>query len=183
MKIIRMSLIPLLLITGAALADTSPIVAEAKRAVSKGYGDMCDLDMMPNRRDPYYECLDFKLYRIVFEYGRTRGFVVLEDGTPVEIFRHTAGDASFFVSGPWEEDMPVALAEWWSETLSDGSGSESLRDLAAEYVRKTRTPQTSDTQKSAPPAPDAPDEVRNFLEITSKENEILQVLKGAEPAH
>jgi hypothetical protein len=182
MKIIRTSLIPLLLLTGTALADTSPIVAEAKRAVSKGYGEMCDLDMNPNRRDPYYECLDFKPYRIVFEYGRTRGFVVLEDGTPVEIFSHTAGDTSFSASGPWEQDMAVALAEWWNETLAGGGGeSESLRDLAAEYVRKTRTPQTDSDPKTVTPVPVASEEVRNFLEITSEENEILRALKGADP--
>lgn len=183
MKLIRTSVISFFLIAGPALADTSPIVAEAGRAISKGYGAKCDLSMALSKTDPYYDCFDFEPYRIVFEYGRTRGFVVLENGTPVEVFSHTDGDTSFSVTGPWEKDMAIAMAEWWNETLSGNKGnSGSLRDLAAEYVRQTRLSK-SEERTLAPASPPAGTEPKNVLEIAPEEGEILRALKGSNPSN
>lgn len=186
MKLFKTALLSLMVMGGTASANPSAVnpaavVAQAKQAVDLGYGEMCSLEMKPDPGNPYYKCLDFGPYRIVFEYQRTRGFVILEDDTPVEVLSQTSGGVSFSASGPWEQDMAVSLAEWWNSTRSTAPEGGNLHSRAAQYIKNIRSPEPEKIEGGGSVFIEKSPPESGTLEITKEESEILRAIGSVRP--
>lgn len=140
------------LLLAAALA-ASPAAAQsggqahiadlARKALDKGYGSTCSLEMKPVDRGGYFPCLDFGPYRLVFVYGAVKGFVVQEGREPFPILAGTPDSPEFTREGPWTTDMPARLAMWWNDVVEGGAERQadrqrrSAEEMAAQdYVKK-----------------------------------------------
>lgn len=186
MKLLKTALLSFMISSGAAaanptVADPAAVITLAKQAVDLGYGEMCSLEMKPDPSNPYYDCLDFGLYRIVFEYQRTRGFVILEDGTPVEVLSQTSGGTSFNPSGPWERDMAVSLTEWWNSTRGTAQEGGNLYSRAAQYIKDIRSPEPAARQDAGSVFVEKTPVETGALEITKEESDILRAIGSGRP--
>lgn len=101
-------------------------------AMSKGYGQLCSLEMMPVAAGGYYPCLDIGVYRFVAEYGRTRGFVLIPGQAPFEIFWVDGQGARFQVQGAWEADLPLRVELWWNDVVLGGRANQIASQTEAE---------------------------------------------------
>lgn len=150
--------VSLCLVSGGAVAsDGAGIVGEyAVKALDKGYGTVCGLDMKPVTSGGYFRCLDFGPYRFVEGYRKVYGFVVEKDGFPFQVLGGTPENASFTVAGPWSVDMPKRLVQWWNDVVEGGEGKRLSREkqserarTAAEYIDSLNT---KDEPKAVVPA-------------------------------
>lgn len=127
-----------------AYADGPDVVAEmALKAIDKGYGATCSLEMKPVRRNGYYPCLDFGPYRFVKGYGKVYGLVVQKDKEPFLVMSGPEGRPAWLYDGPWQTDMPSRVVMFWNDTVEGGAtkrGQEEAasaeKQAAAEYIRK-----------------------------------------------
>lgn len=144
-RALALAALPAALLPGpAAAADDGAafVVDRAERAIGKGYGEMCSLEMEPVQHGGYYPCLDFGPYRIVFEYRKVSGFVVQEGHPPFKVMGGGEDDPSFARNGPWVADMPARMASWWNEIVEGGAArarartlAEARRSVAETYIR------------------------------------------------
>jgi hypothetical protein len=126
----------------------------AIRAMERGYGKTCSLEMIPVARGGYYPCLDFGPYRLVKQYGRITGYVVREGKQPFLVFRTEEGLGGFTVKGPWEADMPAKIALFWNDVV-EGRGQETKASIEIENERLAAEEYVSGLSKppAAKPAP------------------------------
>lgn len=128
----------------AALAGGEGHIADlARRAVEKGYGATCSLEMMPVERGGYFPCLDFGPYRVVFTYGMVKGYVVQSGRAPFPVLSGPSDNPEFTRAGPWTSDMAARLAIWWNDVIEGGAERKAIQkqtteeEQAAEaYVKK-----------------------------------------------
>lgn len=116
-----------------ALASSLPQALETVRyAMSRGYGAVCSLEMIPVERNGYYRCLDVGPYRFVEEYGRTRAFVITPDQPPFEIMVEDAQGARFSYRGPWETNLVQQVDTWYAYEIGGGRAqAQAASDEAA----------------------------------------------------
>jgi len=147
------------LVSGQAFAQQAEEVTPlALRAMERGYGGTCSLEMIPVARGGYYPCLDFGPYRIVKQYGRVTGYVVREGRAPYLVFKTEAGEGGFVVRGPWETDMPAKIALFWNDVV-EGKGAEAKAKQEIENERQAaeafiaeQAPKPAAAPSSAPAA-------------------------------
>lgn len=119
-------------VSPARAADASAALSEAmtiaKTALTKGYGNYCDLAAMPaiTQAKRYYRCIDLGPYRVVAEYGRTSVFLVA-GGEPFRFMEDADGHTVLLVAGPWEKDLPARAIKF----RDDISGTSAERERAA----------------------------------------------------
>lgn len=130
----------------SAVAGEGHVVDLARKAVDKGYGATCSLEMKPVEAGGYFPCLDFGPYRLVFAYGTVKGFVVQKGREPFLILTGPTEDPAYVRSGPWTADMPARLAMWWNDVVDGGAERQAERQkesdeerAAQEYVSKEKT--------------------------------------------
>lgn len=119
------------------------VVSTAEQAIKRGYGGMCSLEMVPVKRGEYYPCLDFGPYRVVMQYERTTGYVVMDGKPPFLVMSAGEGARGFLIKGPWETDMAAKILTYWNDVVQGGSEhrkrmerEEAARREAFEYVSK-----------------------------------------------
>jgi hypothetical protein len=145
------------------------VVSYAEKAIAKGYGSMCSLDMMPVRSGGYYPCLDFGPYRYVRGYESVSAYVVLKGGAPYRVLSGSADSPAFTVAGPWQSDMPMRIVAFWNDVVSGGEArrketeAATGRQRAAEaYIKslsEKEKPAESKAVPSVPPVPESKDSV------------------------
>jgi hypothetical protein len=116
-------------------AGESHVTDLARKAVDKGYGATCSLEMKPVDRGGYFPCLDFGPYRLVFSYGTVKGFVVQTGRAPFPILSGPADDPEFTRQGPWTTDMPARLAMWWNDVVEGGADRQADQQKRSEEER------------------------------------------------
>lgn len=150
----------------SAFAATADIVTDiARKAISKGYGTECSLEMAPVARGGYFPCIDIGPYRVVFTYKSVKGFVIQKDKPPFLVLGGQADAPSFVVDGPWNADMPARVAMWWNDEVEGGSRkleetqrASTEKKAAEEYVNKLMgrqepAPIQQPPAAATPPAP------------------------------
>lgn len=156
------------LLLAAALA-ASPVAAHAdgeahisdlaRKAVDRGYGATCSLEMKPVDRGGYFPCLDFGPYRVVFSYGTVKGFVVQHGRDPFPILSGPADDPEFTRPGPWTTDMPARLAMWWNDVVEGGADRQADRQKRSDEERAAQDYVNKLMGKEAPKPAQAPPSV------------------------
>lgn len=153
------------LAVGPALADGGPsiIVDMAERAIAKGHGTTCGLEMKPVAKGGYYPCLDFGPYRYVRGYGKVYGFVVQVGKQPFSVMSGSELSPAWTYDGPWKEDMPARMVLWWNDTVEgvafraeSEAAASGERAAAEKYIRGIRGEDMAAPELVQPPAPVAP---------------------------
>jgi hypothetical protein len=134
-------------IPAAQAADS--VTPLAMRALDRGYGKVCSLEMTPVSVGGYYPCLDFGPYRIVKQYGRVTGYVIRDGKQPFLVFRLEDGIGGFTVKGPWETDMPARITIFWNDVV-EGRGQDSKDSQDLENERQAAEAYVSGLSKKAP---------------------------------
>ena len=131
----------------------------AEQAISKGHGNMCDLEMKPVRSGGYYHCLDFGPYRYVRGYNKVSGYVIEKGKPPFAIFEGPRDNPDFIYDGPWVSDVTARMVMWWSDNIERTSREyeakarqKSRAVSAAEYISSLNKP-TEPADKEPPLAP------------------------------
>jgi len=128
----------------AAAAETVPVsVPEAaEKALEKGYGASCSLEMLPVEGGAYYPCLDFGPYRYVRKYGHSDIYVAMKDRKPFLVASGPAQAMKWTVVGPWMQDISGRMALWWADTVEGAALKKQMTEAeaeaqaaAAEYIR------------------------------------------------
>lgn len=96
----------------------------SKKIIEKGYGQICSLEMKPVNNNGYYDCLDFPPYRIIFEYQKIEGFVITKKDELFKVMVKENGISNFIVSGPWEQDMPIKIVEFYNNKITNNEESK-----------------------------------------------------------
>lgn len=162
----------------AAMADGSGIVSEmAEKALARGYGATCSLEMKPVASGGYYPCLDFGPYRYVRGYGKVYGLVVQKGREPFLVMSGAPDAPSFIYDGPWQVDMPSRIVMWWNDTVegmaakADAQASASAEKKAAEdYISslngggaKADKPKEEAAQPASPPTEEISPDIKDIL--------------------
>lgn len=164
-----------------AAADGPSIVVEmAEKALAKGYGGTCSLEMKPVRTGGYYPCLDFGPYRYVRGYGMVQAFVIQEGKRPFPVLSGPEDAPAWTYSGPWQEDMPARMVLWWNDVV-EGMAEKAKAEAAAgteraaaeNYIKELRGEGAKDAaQKDASEPQPLPNPVRTE-EISPDIRELL----------
>lgn len=126
--------------SGPALAEVGGgriVVEYAEKAISKGYGAMCSLAMVPVKAGGYYHCIDFGPYRYVKGYESVAVFVVQQGKAPYQVMTGTPQNPAFVIEGPWVRDLPMRVIAYWNDVVEGG----------ADRLRKSQ--ETSGRKKAA----------------------------------
>lgn len=163
MKKTALALSFLAICTAPAFADGPEIVVDmAAKAMAKGYGATCSLEMKPTKRNGYYPCIDFGPYRFVKGYGKVYGLVVQQDKDPFLVMSGTPDSPAWLYDGPWQADMPARIVMFWNDTVEGGAAKRKSQEeasaeqkAAADYIRNLRgegqpSSGTADVQAKAP---------------------------------
>jgi len=153
--------------TAPAFADGPGIVVEmAAKAMAKGYGATCSLEMKPTKRNGYYPCIDFGPYRFVKGYGKVYGLVAQKGKEPFLVMSGTPDSPAWIYDGPWQTDMPARIVMFWNDTVEGGAAkrrnaeeASAEQKAAADYIRKLRgeeQPEAEDSASEPEPAGKAP---------------------------
>jgi hypothetical protein len=104
--------------SGHADTGSGRIVVEyAEKAIAKGYGDMCSLEMKPVKVGGYFNCLDFGPYRYVKGYNNVSAYVVQAGKPPYQIMGGSADNPKYLIDGPWVLDMPRRMVGYWNDVV------------------------------------------------------------------
>ncbi len=158
----------------------------AEKAIAKGYGAMCSLNMMPVETDGYYPCIDMGPYRYVREYQRVSAFVLVKDAPPFKILGGTSDNPKFIVGGPWETDLAQRAVQYWNDIVEGGAASREktqqeskARDNAASFIQNQIDKEAQETQKHPEPTPNAGNDVNSKSDAkqgTAKDNDLRSLL-------
>lgn len=131
------------------------VVEYAEKAISKGYGSMCSLEMTPVSSGGYYPCIDFGPYRYVRGYESVAAFVVQKDKAPFKIMGGTAQNPGFVIDGPWVQDLPMRMVAYWNDVIE--GGADKLKQAQETSGRKKAAEEyiNSLVKKEKPPEPPA----------------------------
>ncbi|MDW9481205.1 hypothetical protein GOB57_21405 [Sinorhizobium meliloti] len=97
------------------------VVEYAEKAISKGYGAMCSLAMVPVKTGGYYHCIDFGPYRYVKGYESVAAFVVQQGKAPYQVMGGTPQKPVFVIEGPWAQDLPTRVIAYWNDVVQGGA--------------------------------------------------------------
>ena len=110
------------------------VVEYAEKAISKGYGAMCSLAMVPVKAGGYYHCIDFGPYRYVKGYESVAAFVIQQGKAPYQVMGGTPQDPVFVMEGPWAQDLPMRVIAYWNNVVE--GGADKLRKAQETSGRK-----------------------------------------------
>lgn len=110
------------------------VVEYAEKAISKGYGSMCSLAMVPVKTGGYYHCIDFGPYRYVKSYESVAAFVVQQGKAPYQVMGGTPQNPVFVIEGPWVQDLPMRAIAYWNDVVE--GGADKLRKAQETSGRK-----------------------------------------------
>lgn len=110
------------------------VVEYAEKAISKGYGSMCSLAMVPVKTGGYYHCIDFGPYRYVKGYESVAAFVVQQGKAPYQVMGGTPQNPVFVIEGPWAQDLPMRVIAYWNDVVE--GGADKLRKAQETSGRK-----------------------------------------------
>ncbi|BCB22505.1 hypothetical protein [Bosea sp. ANAM02] len=133
-------------------------IATVRSALDRGHGQSCSLSAEPVARGGYYPCLDIGPYRFVAEYGRMRGFVLIEGQPPFPILHAESGQVEFLVRGPWQDDLAERVSAWWEDEVSGGRARREAQEQgtkrqsdAEKAVRRFTNPSPAPISEPAAP--------------------------------
>lgn len=145
-----------LVLVGPAVAQTEGPIAIVKDALLRGYGGVCSLAMEPVAQGGYFPCVDIGPYRFVEEYGRTTGFVIMDGQPPFRILVQDQEGTHFEVQGPWVQDLPVRVQDWFHAEVEGGRAEAELAQAAADRNAAAGGAVDAYIKSLEPPASPAP---------------------------
>lgn len=159
-----MAAAPALAVTSTP-SDTA--LAQIRDALNRGYGQTCSLEMQPVDQNGYYPCIDVGPYRFVVQYGHTSAFVLIQGQAPFRILDGTDSGANFEYQGPWVNDLPAQVAQWYDDEVlgaraaAQADASQAAREQAAgdavtAYLKSLEPSSSSEPMPNPQPASPAP---------------------------